>query len=351
MTALGACELGAWANNSARAALLEAVLDRVPIPLEIGIAHACGEQVVHSNAAAKVYSTAGSPLDYRREDKFALLPPDGSGWIGPLQIHLRVGEPLVAGGAACESRSDIEPAALQMPTPQLASCLSQMVRATTDSAAAASTAAVRFSESPSASRVAGAASLVEAAADASYRFHTEPAATTDPADGVAEDNDAVADAASAMTASEADHDCEQPLVLAYAKGHRDGSCDDCEEQCTPLAECTLPTRVPAANMTASGVEALALQQELTLYRTVIQQLPMCVVVATSPEGAVRLASAKAVELWGSDPVGCVAEYGSWPGFHEDGRQYAATEWPLARSLLRGEHVNKELVRWRRADGV
>lgn len=356
MAAVSAGELGFWENNAARAALLAAVLDRVPIPLEIGLTHGCGEQFVHSNAAAKLCNAARSPPAYRREDRFSLLPPDGSGWIGPLQVHLRVGQPLAeshggaasAGDSGLDHHSETTTSSLQAPSPQLAGCLGETVRATADSAVTAATEGEPKSGSAPVERCGGSVPVAapESACSGDSEQHGAVTMGPGPDGSVAAAGDASAGDATVMedvaavkqSDPESDHN-----VLHQHQPER-------EADYAPFPECSLPTRVPAGPSSSSGVETLAMQQELTLYRTVIQQLPMCVVVATSPEGAVRLASAKAISIWGADPVTCVEQYGSWPGFHADGTQYAATEWPLARSLLRGEHVDKELVRWRSKGG-
>jgi signal transduction histidine kinase len=46
----------------------------------------------------------------------------------------------------------------------------------------------------------------------------------------------------------------------------------------------------------------------------------------------------------------VGEYDGWRGFQADGRPLSAEEWPLARSLTRGEAVSGEEIDIERADG-
>ncbi len=50
------------------------------------------------------------------------------------------------------------------------------------------------------------------------------------------------------------------------------------------------------------------------------------------------------------PSSRVGEYGEWRGFHPDGRALLAEEWPLARSISKGETVSGEEIEIERADG-
>jgi signal transduction histidine kinase len=45
----------------------------------------------------------------------------------------------------------------------------------------------------------------------------------------------------------------------------------------------------------------------------------------------------------------VQDYGQWRGFHPDGRPYSPEDWPLARSLRRGEVVLDESIEFERSD--
>lgn len=349
-------QLEAWADSSVRAALLEAVLDRVPVPVEIGLVQACGEQFVHSNAAAKRCSEAGSAAAYTREEKFFLLPPDGTGWMSPLQVRLRFAT------AAVQSKSGSpSPPALQVLPQSVATLDSAKVQACPlaepderalcschESGAATVSSPSEATEAASRSPTRSLVDMLTIAAERAAQPAGCSTSRCRGSDGGSSPARGEPDSASNIShVAQADNE----EAAAEAVHCVATSVDKLEKPATSPLEPETPALAPTpAPGPAKGVQMLELQQELTLYRTVIQQLPMCVVVATSPEGAVRLASSKAMEIWGSDPVSCIEQYGSWPGFHEDGKQYAATEWPLARSLLQGEHVSKELVRWRRKDG-
>jgi two-component system, chemotaxis family, CheB/CheR fusion protein len=84
-------------------------------------------------------------------------------------------------------------------------------------------------------------------------------------------------------------------------------------------------------------------------QAVIEQLPAAVVIAQAPNGRLLLANQKAVTLFKQsdstpvpeDPV--VPPYLSIRGTGADGRSYGPEDWPLSRTLSKGETVNDEEV--------
>ncbi|HLL01867.1 MAG TPA: PAS domain S-box protein [Myxococcaceae bacterium] len=86
---------------------------------------------------------------------------------------------------------------------------------------------------------------------------------------------------------------------------------------------------------------------------VLDQLPAGVILAEAPSGRLVLANRRLESILGLPfiPAESVEEYSSYPGFHLDGRPYAPEEWPLARSLQRGEVVKGEEIVFQRADGA
>ncbi|WNG57511.1 PAS domain S-box protein [Archangium gephyra] len=87
-----------------------------------------------------------------------------------------------------------------------------------------------------------------------------------------------------------------------------------------------------------------LAAESTLLETVLQQLPVGVVIA-DPGGRLVRSSAAIETIWGHSfvPSTGISEYGAYKGYHPDGRPYAPEEWPLSRSLIHGETVVREPV--------
>ncbi len=86
---------------------------------------------------------------------------------------------------------------------------------------------------------------------------------------------------------------------------------------------------------------------------VLSRLPAGVIIGEAPTGRLVLGNAEVERIWrqpfrasvGFDPNG------TYRGFHPDGRPYEADEWPLARSLARGEVVTGEEVDFERGDGT
>ena len=90
-----------------------------------------------------------------------------------------------------------------------------------------------------------------------------------------------------------------------------------------------------------------------LLETVLNQMPAGVVIAKAPSGEVVLANNQAKQIL-QRPVGelrSVEEYSQYRIFRLDGRAYSTEEQPLARSILHGEVVMGEELRYLRPDGT
>jgi PAS domain S-box-containing protein len=98
-------------------------------------------------------------------------------------------------------------------------------------------------------------------------------------------------------------------------------------------------------------EAQAVAQREEQLRTILAQLPVGVIVASTSSGAVEYANPAAERLMGGDIVaGGAAIADALVALHPDGRPYASSEHPLRRALTAGERIERELVRYRRPDG-
>jgi serine phosphatase RsbU (regulator of sigma subunit)/anti-sigma regulatory factor (Ser/Thr protein kinase)/PAS domain-containing protein len=86
---------------------------------------------------------------------------------------------------------------------------------------------------------------------------------------------------------------------------------------------------------------------------VLSRLPVGVIIAEAPSGRLVLGNAEVERIWRHPFLASagIGEYDAYRGFHPDGRRYAQTEWPLARSLTRGEVVAAEEVDIERGDGT
>jgi PAS domain S-box-containing protein len=95
-------------------------------------------------------------------------------------------------------------------------------------------------------------------------------------------------------------------------------------------------------------EAQAERERLAL---VLDRLPVGVLVVRG-DGAV-VQHNRALEATIRHPVYAaesIGDYGAFGGVHADGRPFAPEEYPVARALLRGEVIERELMRYRRGDG-
>jgi PAS domain S-box-containing protein len=96
-----------------------------------------------------------------------------------------------------------------------------------------------------------------------------------------------------------------------------------------------------------------LESKTRLLETVLEQMPAAVVIAEAPSGKIVFGNRQVDVVWrhplrASDSV---TEYAEWVGFHPDGRRIEGQEWPLARSLEKGEIVVNEDADVLRGDGT
>ncbi len=92
-------------------------------------------------------------------------------------------------------------------------------------------------------------------------------------------------------------------------------------------------------------------QALKRFEIIFMQLPSAVVVAEASTGRLIIANKRMDEIWKQPfiKLANISEYRLYTGFHNDGRKYKVDEWPLARSLLKGETVNNEEIKILRGD--
>ena len=86
---------------------------------------------------------------------------------------------------------------------------------------------------------------------------------------------------------------------------------------------------------------------------VLDRLPAGVIIGEAPTGRLVLGNAEVERIWGQPFQAGIGfdQYGTYRGFHPDGRPYEDDEWPLSRSLTRGEVVTGEEVDVERLDGT
>ncbi|HEX8551470.1 MAG TPA: PAS domain S-box protein [Abditibacteriaceae bacterium] len=96
-----------------------------------------------------------------------------------------------------------------------------------------------------------------------------------------------------------------------------------------------------------------IEAERTRLSTVLQHLPVAVVLAEAPGGKILMGNEQVAQVMRHPllPSTNIADYSDWKGFHPDGRSYEPNEWPLARAVLTGEVVVNEEIEILRGDGT
>lgn len=92
--------------------------------------------------------------------------------------------------------------------------------------------------------------------------------------------------------------------------------------------------------------------ERTRFETMLRQLPVGVAVFEAPTARLLLGNDALARIWGRSvpSMTSIQDQGKYQGFHADGRPYQVEEWPVARTLLRGEEVVNEEIEILRGDG-
>src|SRR5206468_1612302 len=87
-----------------------------------------------------------------------------------------------------------------------------------------------------------------------------------------------------------------------------------------------------------------LEAERARFETVVEQVPAGMIIAEAPSGRILYSNTQWRELWGRDvphPQSTEEYNSSFQGTRKSGRAYKPEDWPMARSLLRGERVLNE----------
>ncbi len=95
------------------------------------------------------------------------------------------------------------------------------------------------------------------------------------------------------------------------------------------------------------------ETERAMLRAVIDQMPAGVVVAEAPSGRLVLGNKQVNRILRQHhlPADELQERFGEIGLHPDGRPYRPDEWPLSRSIARGEQITNEEIAFVRADGT
>jgi PAS domain S-box-containing protein len=98
---------------------------------------------------------------------------------------------------------------------------------------------------------------------------------------------------------------------------------------------------------------MEIEAERNRLRQILEQMPIGVAISEAPSGRPIFCNPEAESLWlhpmlPSEDYGGYTQYGA---LREDGSPYEAEEYPIARSLISGEMIKGEEMRYRRGDGT
>jgi PAS domain S-box-containing protein len=84
---------------------------------------------------------------------------------------------------------------------------------------------------------------------------------------------------------------------------------------------------------------------------IVENIPVGVIIAEAPSGKFLLANKQIAEIWHYPSKASANEFKKYKGYHHDGKPYKPQEWPLSRSIRKGEVVKDEEVEILRGDGT
>lgn len=97
--------------------------------------------------------------------------------------------------------------------------------------------------------------------------------------------------------------------------------------------------------------AQKLDMEQSKFDTLINKLPVGILVVDASTGEYILKNNKLEEIWGDEAeTDELAEYCYYNGSHADGKPFEIEEWPLTRSITLGEEINDQKIIVSREDG-
>src|SRR5215213_6259518 len=123
-----------------------------------------------------------------------------------------------------------------------------------------------------------------------------------------------------------------------------------------LSEEVRQARLVAENARLGQAERAAraeLEAERSRLATVLDNIPVGVVLAEVPSGRITFRNRRVGQLRGKEDLseGELAGDPGLTGLHSDGRPYTPAEWPLARAVTQGETVSGEEIEVIREDGT
>lgn len=94
-----------------------------------------------------------------------------------------------------------------------------------------------------------------------------------------------------------------------------------------------------------------LEMEKSKFNTLINKLPVGILIVDAPSGKPLTKNKKLEEIWGADvETEELAEYCYYNGSHMDGKPYELHDWPLMRSITLGEEIDEQKIIVSKEDG-
>ena len=111
--------------------------------------------------------------------------------------------------------------------------------------------------------------------------------------------------------------------------------------------------VVVADVTTAALSEAQVRAGEALLRTVLDTLPVGVLIAEAPTGRITGYNARAETILGHGVLPAQPGDGParWVGFHEDGRPVEPSEWPLSQVVRAGEPQSELEVDYQRGDGA
>jgi PAS domain S-box-containing protein len=106
------------------------------------------------------------------------------------------------------------------------------------------------------------------------------------------------------------------------------------------------------DITEAKLAELERQQREQMLQSVVEQMPIGVIIARVPGGEILIYNRASEELLGHPILGAdVVRYGDYGGLDAEGAALTPERYPLARAVLQGEAVDDEELTYRRGDGA
>ncbi len=106
------------------------------------------------------------------------------------------------------------------------------------------------------------------------------------------------------------------------------------------------------DITEAQLAHMEREQREARLQSIVEQMPVGVIIARVPDGEVMIYNQAAERLLGHPVVGGDVEtYGEYGGLNADGAPLAPADYPAARAVLTGETVEEEEITYRRGDGI